>query len=168
MSTNSGQTTQTGLNGYPTIVNGDIIVNTAAELAAALGYARYTVGPLSPSSISGLAMLGLAGAITPNATGNIVVMLSGNVSNDTGFLTTLNLRYGTGAAPSNGGAAAGTPVGSPMRWQDTSGSSISAPITAIAYISGLTLGTTYWIDASLNSAAGNNTMVGATIIAYEL
>ena len=99
-------------------------------------------------------MLGLAGSITPRSSGNILIVVSGMIE-PTGSGTTSGLgiayqiSYGTGVAPSNQGALAGTQVGSVQFHTNdvnTVGTNANHPFSLQAVVTGLTIGTAYWVD----------------------
>lgn len=115
----------------------------------------YQSTPSDPSTTtSGTGvMMGLAGAITPKKSGKIQIIISGDDDNNTlGSGVQAQIRYGTGTAPANGDALTGTAVGglvknvNPALALLTPGTS---PFSLNAIVSGLTLGTAYWVDISL-------------------
>jgi len=132
--------------------------------------------PTAPSSTSTYAMQGLAGAITPLRSGTVLVTVSGyaigssTTAND-GIL--LQLSYGTGAAPSNAGALAGTQVGTIMEYTNpvtVVAADIHAPFSTQAVITGLTPGTAYWLDLAAKSVSTNSTVgiAGVNVTAVEI
>lgn len=99
-------------------------------------------------------MMGLNLAFTPATSGRVLmtsfmVMSGGGSSN----LISVQLKYGTGTAPSNGGTAAGTQVGGTL----TAGDSGSG--TVVGVVTGLTLSTAYWLDLAVFSTDGSHTAV---------
>lgn len=109
-------------------------------------------------------MAGLAIAFTPTKTGNIKVKITGEISNDTvGDGSTVAAAYGTGTAPANGDAATGTAMGNTFTFTSTAASDKGA-FAIVAYVTGLTIGTAYWLDLSILAVTGGN--AGITNISY--
>jgi hypothetical protein len=131
--------------------------------------------PSDPAGIgntSGL-MAGLAGAITPVSTGRICVTISGSLSNDTaaaGNGAAVQIRYGTGSAPANAAALAGTAVGGKVSSVlERATANDLQPFSIQAIVTGLTIGTAYWLDLSLAAiVAGNGLAKNISITAFEL
>ena len=101
-------------------------------------------------------MMGLAGAITPGISGKILILISGYLQNTSTGGANAQIAYGTGTAPVNGAAATGTLIGN----NATNNPSVAAtaiPFTCCAIVSGLTLGTAYWIDLQLARVAAIGT-----------
>ena len=81
---------------------------------------------------------------------------------------TVQIRYGTGTAPTNGAALTGTQLGASQTFTAlVAAQKDGFSITGIA--TGLTIGTAYWIDAALAAVtAGTATITGVTVTASEL
>ncbi|MGH6955662.1 MAG: hypothetical protein ACREEW_03235, partial [Caulobacteraceae bacterium] len=85
----------------------------------------------------------------------------------------LQIAYGTGTAPANGAAAAGTVAGatSGMRVATTvsSGAEVRQSWTPTAVVTGLTVGATYWFDVQQEATDGNFTasIFDASCSAFE-
>ncbi len=96
-------------------------------------------------------------------------MLSGECgSGTTGNGTGVQLSYGTGAAPSNGGTLAGTQVGGLPIFTSLTGV-LRNNFAIQAVVSGLTVGTTYWLDAAVKAVtAGTSTITNLSLTAIEL
>lgn len=115
----------------------------------------YQTTPSDPSTTtSGTGvMMGLAGTITPTKSGKLLILVSGDTDNNTlGAGTLVQIRYGTGTAPSNGAALTGTAVGGLVRNTNPNLLGLLPGVSSFslnAAPSGLTLGTAYWIDISL-------------------
>jgi hypothetical protein len=77
-----------------------------------------------------------------------LVIINGNLFTNAG--ASVQLSYGTGTAPANGAALTGTAVGTALG----TSAGPSVPVTLSAIISGLTLGTPYWIDIIQVSSTG--------------
>jgi hypothetical protein len=124
--------------------------------------------PTGTTSLTGV-MMGLAGAITPRVTGKLLILISGDIDNDT--ITDgvqIQLRYGTGAAPTNGAALTGTVAGGLVKFTLASAAQ-KAPAAAQAIVSGLTVGTAYWIDIGLAAiTAGTASMNDISLTIFEL
>src|SRR5208283_4818695 len=77
-------------------------------------YQATIASPTAPNSTGAYLMQGLAGAITPAKSGNILIIISGTLIAST---TTINdgvryrISYGTSSAPTSNTALAGTQVG---------------------------------------------------------
>ena len=121
--------------------------------------ASVQTGSLSPTgttSTSGKMMgLGLTGAtITPVSTGRVKFEIAGWTRNTAaGGINTLNLRFGTGTAPSNAGSPAGSSIGGNYLAESTPASA-AVPINIGGIATGLALGTAVWFDVDLLVNAG--------------
>lgn len=155
-------------NDYSVLWDGThlVLLNASAPLAS---YQATPADPASTSSTSAV-MCGLAGSITPTRTGRVLVIMSGTAGNGAGGSdsASMQIRYGTGSAPTNGAAATGTAVGNKPTVQNSiSGASIGWSAQAI--INGLTVGTAYWLDLTQNSnIAGTTTVAQVGISAQEI
>ena len=113
--------------------------------------------PTAPASTSTYAMQGLAGKITPVRTGNVLITISGTVLASTvtaGDRIAYQISYGTGTAPSNAGSLTGTQVGVVQENTNPSiviAADVHVPFSVTASVTGLTVGTTYWIDLAAKS-----------------
>lgn len=112
--------------------------------------------PANPTGTTDLTgkMMGLALAVTPALTGNVKLTISGSMANNTiNDGAAAQSRYGTGSAPANGDALTGTAAGAVKTFT----SLIAADrhgFTCVVYLTGLTLGTAYWVDLSLKAITG--------------
>lgn len=123
--------------------------------------------PVGTGNTSGL-MMGLAGAITPQVTGNIRVTICGVISNTTGNGSKVEIRMGTGGAPSNAGALTGAVYGSQQAFTSLTGV-LQAPFCLSVIVTGLTVGTAYWIDVDLAAVTGGTALLTSVAIdAFEL
>lgn len=135
--------------------------------------------PTTTTSAVGV-MMGLGGVatITPSITGQISIQIAGDIDNTTGGASVLaQIRFGTGAAPANGAALTGTVLGAqPVYTQSNATGLLGLSFTpgrgnfslSGITISGLTIGTTYWIDISLATAGGGTARIrNITITANE-
>ena len=108
-------------------------------------------------------MMGLAAAITPNAvvgTGNLLINVCGDCFNATAIADggTITIRYGTGTAPANAAALTGTAVGGAVVFNQAT-TAEKHPFALNAVVTGLTLGTAYWIDVSLAALTGGTATI---------
>lgn len=125
--------------------------------------------PVGTTNTTGV-MMGLSGSITPAKNGVIAITLTGDGFNSTlvGDGGSIALRYGTGVAPINGAALAGTQASTPIHFT-VAVTGDHKPFACIALVSGLTIGTAYWIDASLAAITGGTANIEQlTLIAYEI
>lgn len=121
-------------------------------------YQATPADPPTTTSTTGV-MMGLTGSIAPGYSGTIMITISGdmdNNGNNNGVQT--QIRYGTGSAPANGAALTGTTAGGLIKFTENN-SGIRVPFHCNAIVTGLTVGTTYWIDLSLASITGGTSRV---------
>lgn len=114
-------------------------------------------------------MAAVGGIITPTSTGKVLVTINGTCyDNAAGVAVEMVLRYGTGPRPNHGDPLAGTTFGPIMGAQSSAGNVFHAySITGL--ITGLVVGTPYWVDVSYgNSAAGTAVLDWTTCSAVEL
>jgi hypothetical protein len=129
-------------------------VNMAAASAQSV-----VASPTAPASTSAYKMQGLAGAFTPLRTGRVLITISGTIVAPTG--TTVDngimyqISYGTGGAPSNAAAVTGTQVGAVQKYTSaiapTAAADVAVPFSHSVVVTGLTVGTAYWIDEAAES-----------------
>jgi hypothetical protein len=144
------------------------VSGTAMAGATPASLSATPATPTGTNNTTGL-MMGLGGtcAIAPVFSGRILVSLvySETVSVAASSPTT-KLRYGTGTAPSNGAALTGTQIGNTQLITVSAGwyaGSLGGVVT------GLTVGTTYWLDIGLASSSSSSTasLSDITCIATE-
>ena len=126
--------------------------------------------PSNPTGITSTTqvMLGLAGTVTPNAGGNVLVMMSGDIINSgIAGVATLQIYYGTGTAPANNVAFTGTAAGTVQNFVASTAAGKS-PFAINAYLTGLVGGTAYWLDLAATASANTTTVQHVNIIAIEL
>ena len=112
--------------------------------------------PTATNSTTGV-MMGLAGSFTPVVTGNVLIIICGDVDNATSNRgVAIQMRTGTGTAPINAAALTGTTRGSSVTFAQNN-SAVRAPFSLNAVITGLTLNTAIWIDVSLAATGGAGT-----------
>lgn len=111
---------------------------------------------LNPTGVTGstLLMQGLGSTlkITPSGSGNVFLSLDMTATNGTSSDgVEYALAYGTGTAPANGAAAAGT-IFVPLKTLTTSTTVYPVGLSGVAL--GLTVGTAYWFDIQLAATTG--------------
>lgn len=149
-----------------------------AGVAVPLVRSAASVFQSSPANPTGTTdttgkMMGLAGSITPAQTGRIMITICGNISNSTaaaGDGAKAQIRYGTGSAPANAGALTGTTAGPQVSMLlERATASDPFPFSLTAIVTGLTVGTAYWIDIALAAvAAGTGIITNLGISAVEI
>lgn len=114
--------------------------------------------------------MGLAGAITPAASGKVLIVISGDVwNNTTSSGASFLIRYGTGAAPVNGAAQSGTACSAVPRLNVAPAANSKFPFSVQCIATGLSVGTPYWIDLALAAITSGTAAVGdISISAAEL
>ena len=146
-------------------------VGGATTLATPLGPSsggkpsnRYTnfTNATQPSTSSTTAVMtgfGSSWTLTPTTTGRVRIKVTGSSALGLGSTPqiNLNLRFGTGTAPAGGAAATGTQMLTSDYYGATSvtaTSSWAAPTSMEAEVTGLTLSTAYWFDATFFVSSG--------------
>lgn len=124
--------------------------------------------PTGTTSAAGVMMgIGSTCSITPTVSGAIVVHVVGDVAADAAGSSQMQIRYGSGAAPANAAALTGTTSGSLVA-VTTSTANERASFALVGYVTGLTVGTAYWIDIRLsNSTGGTSTVKNLSVVAEE-
>lgn len=126
--------------------------------------AQNSLNPTGTTSTTAV-MMGLAGAITPKASGNVLLYLNGDLGNNTaGDGANVNLRYGTGTAPTNGAASTGTTCAGPQKLINNPSTTFRLPFSLTCVATGLTVGTTYWIDAAILATTGGTASIADVAI----
>lgn len=122
--------------------------------------------PTGTASTTGvMAGLGTTVAFVPAKTGIMFIVISGEgVNSAIGNGYKIDIRYGTGTAPTNGSGLSGITVGQPVSGiNGTAKNPFIAQGTAV----GLTVGTTYWLDVGQYAITGGTaslTNITVTII----
>jgi hypothetical protein len=114
--------------------------------------------PTGTTSTSAAVMMGFGASpalalITPVRSTRMLLQIEGLVTQTTGNGSNLQLSYGTGAAPANGAALAGTQVGSAETITALTGE-LTLPFSLTAIVTGLTVGTAYWLDLAVKAVTG--------------
>ena len=127
--------------------------------------------PAAPSATASTTaiMAGLAQTFTPSSTGNILVVISGIAFNSlSGDGGDIGLRYGSGAvSPVYGASSAGTAL---CRLLTYTGAAVNQkiPFTVQGSVSGLAVGSPYWVDLAINAdPAGSLTVNDLTVTVIE-
>jgi hypothetical protein len=149
-------------------VNGAVTA-TPTQLNSVVSPGSAHATPANPTgNASGtLVMMGLGCVITPNRSGKVLFVISGNVQNaNAGDGWNYQIRYGTGAAPGNGAALAGTAASALAPNIAPS----AVPFSTQGLVTGLTPGTAYWFDLALARFTGTGlaTVTNLTCDAAEL
>ena len=169
--------TTSGLNLSPstdpsTLSNGDLWLSstTANTLKYRAGGTTFSIDlvptvqqnkPTGTFAIGGTTntyfMAGTGVTFTPQTTGTIIYTISGTESSSTTTASTgiIQIAFGTGTAPTNAAAATGTVVTNtnPLGPMQAISSATPLPFSYTAIITGLTPGTTYWIDPQIQGAS---------------
>jgi hypothetical protein len=138
--------------------------------------------PTAPASTSAFTMQGLAGSITPKLTGDIQITISGTIedigpgaSSLAGTGIAYSVRFGAGAAPANGAAAAGVTCaggagGFQLHTGFTYAADVEQPFVVVCQVTGLPLNVAEWIDIAAESIGSASAMAltGVSIAAFEL
>ena len=113
--------------------------------------------------------IGGACAITPVNSTRIAIAISGILDNNTGGNGAFaNIRYGTGTAPSNGAAATGTTATKTVQVTQLLAGQ-NAIYSQVAVVTGLMIGTNYWIDLALGIVVGGTARIrNLNVMAYEV
>jgi hypothetical protein len=137
--------------------------NLGAGGAATVGTTSLNGGnSWTPTSTATFLMLGAGGtlAMTPKRTGTVEITLQGIfVSGGAASHGNVKGNYGTGSAPAQNAAVAGTTIGGnnvQLAGPSVSGiTGVNMPFTLVLVVSGLTVGTAYWFDlaAAISNAA---------------
>jgi len=112
-------------------------------------------------------MMGLAILFTPRTTGRLRIAVQCTLGNTTtADGATLQISYGTGAAPANGAAVTGTQTGQPVTYTSLTGV-LAIPVFAAAIVIGLIVNTQYWIDIALKVVTGGSASITVLNIIVE-
>lgn len=118
--------------------------------------AHATAADAAPAGTVSLVpvMAGIACAFTPQLTGRAVITIEGYMGSDTiAAGVQVQGAYGTGAAPVNGAAAAGTTFGLAQDYIAATAAE-RAPFSVTTIVTGLTVGVAYWIDLQFSALTG--------------
>lgn len=175
----TGSTNYVDANGLKTTTNPVYIVATAPSVGQVLTAVSATAAtwqtptaastqknptdPTVTSSTVGV-MMGLSASITPVLSGKIMIIISGDMDNDTDDDgAQVQMRTGTGTPPINGAALTGNTQGGLVKMSVVvSGGATNVtrvPFSLNAIVTGLTLNTAVWIDISLAAIGAGNARV---------
>lgn len=145
--------------------------NDGAILTTSNQQGTFTTAAPTGTASATAVMMGLGGSatITPKNSTRLFIMATFQAANSTiNDGITCDLRFGTGAAPTNGTAVTGTLVGiSQTRTSLVAADRGGMVLCGVA--TGLTLGTAYWLDVSaLAVTGGTASITGVTVTAYEM
>lgn len=163
---------QGGVGSIGTPAVGDILRCKVAGAYDHLGANTVQGTPANPTATTNTTgvMMGLAQAITPNFSGRILIIVSGYLSNGTASSgAKAQIRHGTGTAPINGAALTGTADGNYVAVQNGTAPMAAIPFCMQVILTGLTIGTAYWVDVSLASiTSGTSTLFNPNFSMVEL
>ncbi|MGO7532793.1 SPRY domain-containing protein [Rhizobium leguminosarum] len=154
------------ISGAASLSNSGVLTSNASAAQAA------PANPAGTTSIGAQVMQGLAGSITPGASGRVLFMASGDAFNTNavgqGFV--VQLRYGTGTAPGNGTNAVGITIGGAVKGVTAIVSSPQQiPFALQSMVPNLTPGTPYWFDLGLSAIGGGTaTLENISLTAVEM
>lgn len=156
----------TAAAGYVSCVDGGLAASSTSKPS----------NPTAPASTSAYKMQGLAGSITPGKSGNVLITICATVTNSSGTAgdgILFQISEGTGGAPSNAGNLAGTQLGQPAEYENSAAltaADIAVTICPTALVTGLTLGTAYWIDLAAKSVGtiSVTALTNVNVVAIEL
>lgn len=127
--------------------------------------------PSATTSTTGVMMgVGSTCKITPLISTRLHLEIYGFISNSTASDGAVPLlKFGTGSAPANGAAPAGSTIGNgPAVINNASTAGLSVPFKVGGIATGLTPGTQYWLDVDLSVLTGGTaTVFNLACVAYE-
>lgn len=135
--------------------------------------ATTTTSPGNPSAVtpgtSTAQMLGLAGAITPVASGRVWLQITGTalIASTTNGAT-FQCKFGTGSAPANAASSTGTSIGNATALL-AGATTAKTPFNCGGVITGAALATALWLDVAVLNTTGSQavTVTNVTVAAYE-
>jgi hypothetical protein len=149
-------------------------VSTGTLNSARLAWdgATALVTPANPTATTSTSAvhMGVGGTctITPLFSSRLFVVIQGVAANSaTNQVTGLQLRFGTGTAPTNGTAATGTLVGA-QQAITVAGGNTSSGFSLSGIVTGRTPGVAVWFDVAVFVSANTGTLTGITFTAHEI
>lgn len=137
------------------------VVSVNPTDASAITNAAYKMAGYGVSGASG------GWSMTPNQTGRILLIATGvMLSGASASTCTLQLSFGTGAAPANAASVTGTQQGGQPAWISLTGN-LQTPFSLTTVITGQTLGTALWFDVAQKSSASTLQLLQANLVAVE-
>lgn len=149
-------------------------IHAPSVASSSLGIANAeTVNSIALTTTYEMGGLGLTYKVTK--TGNVVIFVYGYVvftAVSGATYTVGGVYYGTGNAPSPGGAAAGTQMNPHRVTTAVAGTSagseaLTFPFSLSATVSGLSVGTTYWFDIQIKAGGSDSWTVGIGAVLIE-
>lgn len=149
------------------------LTNSVNDIQRALNEATLSTALTNPTGTTSTAvgvMMGLGGVfkITPVYSTRVHVTIFGVARSSVISTNTMQLYFGTGTAPTNGAAITGTALGSPQL-ATVPVASGSTPYSFMWILTGLTPGTAYWFDVSVqqgNAGTGSILNNSATVMEF--
>lgn len=132
----------------------------------------YQASPANPTGTTSTTgkMMGLKGNLSPTSSGAYLIIISGYIINTRANTSgSIQIYTGTGSAPNNAATLTGTTQGTELTATVATANSEDVPFSVNAVVTGLTVGTTYWLDISLASsnAAGTASVKSLSVSAIE-
>ncbi len=157
--------------------NGSVLQSTTAGTMSWVAPPTYVqtaagsgLSPTGANTTEKMMGMGSTFTYTPTVSTNALIIMTGTLNNNTGDDgATVQMRYGTGSAPANQATPlVGTAVGAKFSGEATtsgSGGTIPhLPFSCTAIVTGLTLNTAIWIDASVAAVTGGTGTITGVII----
>ena len=130
-----------------------------------------TLNPTGTTSVGTNKMMGLAGGFTPSNSGQVIILVSGDITSNTagdGAVAQISFSVNSSGCPANGATATGTMVGSPVHYTASPTTVDKVPFMLAGFAS-LTQGTAYCVDVQLQAVTGGTaTISDVVIIVHEL
>lgn len=121
--------------------------------------ANQTGNATATLKMNGLGAAGAPCTITPTATGRVVFTITGQVNQSTtADGVVIKLAEGTGTAPANAAAVAGTVISATQTWTGLTGNLIEQ-FALSASVTGLALSTAVWYDLQIAEVTGGTASV---------
>lgn len=160
-------------NNVPIGIGTALTSSGAGGTALATGGATLSAAPSNPTGTTSATavMMGLGGSctLTPVASSRVHVTIQGDVANSgVSNTATFQAKFGTGTAPVNGAANAGSGIASTsLQLTEAVGGNVF-PFSFSGVITGRTPGTALWFDMNLAATAGTSTLTNLTCSAFEI
>lgn len=148
--TGSGQIQSPGNAGALVNVNGTNLVSGRAFAQKNVLSTQF--GTTSNSAI----MCGADVQFTPRTSGTVMLSGSCQIANNTaGSNANVGIAYGSGTPPAQGAPLTGNPTGYGPTLGGNNPANMWVPWSQCVIVSGLTIGTTYWVDFIITSNSNN-------------
>lgn len=146
-----------------------LVPNGPATLLSTAGTVTQVNGlVLSAVTSTTPVMLGFGSSFTftPKYSTRAIIQIQGQAGGSVPSATVIyQLKFGTGTAPVSGAAATGTSVSAIVGYTAVSG---VTPACFGGVITGLTVGTAYWIDLAVDATSGSANLQNASFYAVEI